>query len=231
MTKFSGFPPGKVRQTRIPNPFFTDLLPLVDNLLELKVILYAFWFMEQQDEDARFITLEDLVSDKSMMESMGNNVRQTLSDALESATRRGFFLKAAGDETNGISSIYFINTPRGRAAIQAIQSGTWKPSLDLRVPVNLTTERPNIFRLYEENIGPLTPLIADTLTSAAQEYPGIWIEEAFTIAVQKNARNWRFIEAVLKGWQEKGKHETNRRDHSENRRRYIEGKYGDLIEH
>jgi DNA replication protein len=231
MTNFPGFPPGKIRHIRIPNPFFTDLMPAVDSLAEIKVMLYAFWFMEQQEEVSRFITFEDFSSDSLLMESLGDEPHTALSEALKKATQRGFFLQACQEGSTGSKSFYFINTPRGRAAVQAIQTGKWKSGPDMQVPASLKVERPNIYRLYEENIGPLTPLIADILITASQEYQESWIEEAFSIAVQKNARNWRYIEAILKGWQEKGKNETNRRDHPENRRRYIEGEYGDLIEH
>ena len=62
----------------------------------------------------------------------------------------------------------------------------------------LDVERPNIFRLYEENIGPLTPLIAEMLRDAEKTYPADWIEEAFKIAVENNVRRWRYIEAILR---------------------------------
>jgi hypothetical protein len=46
-------------------------------------------------------------------------------------------------------------------------------------------ERPNLYRLYEENIGPLTPLVADALRDAENTYAIEWIEEAIRIAVQE----------------------------------------------
>ena len=49
-------------------------------------------------------------------------------------------------------------------------------------------ERPNIFTLYEQNIGLLTPLIADQLRDMEKSYPPDWIDEAFTIAVGRNKR-------------------------------------------
>ncbi len=36
MKGFSGFPSGKQRLTSIPNLFFSDLLPAIDTLVELK---------------------------------------------------------------------------------------------------------------------------------------------------------------------------------------------------
>jgi DnaD/phage-associated family protein len=91
-------------------------------------------------------------------------------------------------------------------------------------------ERPNIFRLYEENVGPLTPLMADVLREAEKVYPVNWLEEAFSIAVQRNARSWRFVEAVLKRWKEEGRDEQDRRDVKKDRRRYDEGEFADFIE-
>ena len=58
--------------------------------------------------------------------------------------------------------------------------------------------RPNIYTLYEENIGPLTALIAEELREAEETYPADWIEEAFREAVRMNKRNWKYVHAILK---------------------------------
>ena len=62
------------------------------------------------------------------------------------------------------------------------------------------TEHPNIFKLYEANIGILVPMIAETLREAEQKYPYLWIQRAVQIAVNNNKRNWHYIEAILKRW-------------------------------
>ena len=49
MKGFPGFPDGKVRLTQVPNLFFSDLLPIIDNMAELKVTLYAFWALGQKE--------------------------------------------------------------------------------------------------------------------------------------------------------------------------------------
>jgi DnaD/phage-associated family protein len=83
--------------------------------------------------------------------------------------------------------------------------------------------RPNIFRLYENNIGPLTPMIAEILQDAENTYPPAWIEEAIRIAVENNKRNWRYVEAILRRWQEGGRDEReDRRDTEKSLRRYKE---------
>jgi DnaD/phage-associated family protein len=98
--------------------------------------------------------------------------------------------------------------------------------------LELIPQAPNIYHLYEENIGPLTPMIADTLQEAEQSYPYVWIEEAVRIAVENNVRRWTYVEAILKRWQEGGRDErTDRRDTEKDRRRYVEGEFSDFIEH
>jgi DnaD/phage-associated family protein len=93
-------------------------------------------------------------------------------------------------------------------------------------------ERPNIFVLYEQNIGLIQPLIAEELREAEKTYPAAWIEEAFKIAVERNARNWRYIQRILERWAAEGKDDGRDRRRSEkDRRRYIEGEFADYIEH
>ena len=45
MQGFPGFPAGKLATTPVPNLFFSELLPLIDNLAELKVVLHLFWLI------------------------------------------------------------------------------------------------------------------------------------------------------------------------------------------
>jgi DnaD/phage-associated family protein len=66
-------------------------------------------------------------------------------------------------------------------------------------------QRPNIFRLYEENIGPLTPLIADALRDAEKDYAEPWVDYAFSEAVKNNARSWNYVETILKRVKADGK--------------------------
>jgi DnaD/phage-associated family protein len=95
----------------------------------------------------------------------------------------------------------------------------------------LQPDQPNIFALYEQNIGPLTALLSEDLMEAEQTYPAAWIEAAFREAVRRNKRNWSYIRAILERWQTEGKDEIDRRDRETDTRRYIEGEYADYIQH
>jgi DnaD/phage-associated family protein len=218
----------------VPSTFFTDLLPQIDHLAELKVTLYALWFLDRQEGAVRFLTYADFRGDQKLLSGLHlveADALPILDDALERAVRRGSLLAAPRKGLGKDAVLYFLNSARGRAALKALENGDWAPEQDTHVPVALDLERPNIFRLYEENIGPLTPLISDALREAEQIYPIEWIEEAIRRAVFKNARHWRFVEAILRSWKEKGRYDTDRRDAEEDRRRYIEGELGDFIEH
>jgi DnaD/phage-associated family protein len=234
MSPFTGFPNGKLRLTPIPAQFFTELLPEIDHLGELKISLYAIWKLDRMEGDFRYLRREDFASDTHLMSGLADSPRQAelaLDDALERAVGRGFLLRLDVSQEQGSEVFYFLNSARGRAAVAAAQQRTWQPSPQGLPAPQLNQERPNIFRLYEENIGPLTPMIAEMLRDAEREYPADWIEDAVRVALQRNARNWRYVEAVLAAWKEKGRDEQDRRESQKDRRRYNESEFADFIEH
>jgi DNA replication protein len=225
---FAGFPAGKLRLTPIPAQFFSELLPEIDHLGELKVSLYAIWFMDHLEEAVRYVTYADFAADARLVNGIGPG---GLADALERAVQRGTLLRVLPQGSSLEEAVYFLNSPRGRAAVQSIERGEWAPPGREHPEVSLEMERPNIFRLYEQNVGPLTPLIAEMLQDAEQTYPQSWFEEAFKLAVEKNVRKWNYIQAILKSWQEEGRDSTDRRNTPQDRRKYVEGEFSDFIKH
>lgn len=221
MKAFSGFPPGKTRSVSIPEPVFTDLIPLIDDLAELKVTLHALWRLGRQHGRVRYLRRADLAADQALLSGLGDDAATALDTALARAVERGTLLRAQaaiGDETE---ELYFANTARGRAAVETIARGEWPSELE-------PATRPNVFTLYEQNIGLLTPLIADELREAEREYPAEWIEDAFREAIALNKRSWKYIRAILERWRAEGK---GRQRREKERRRDIEGRYGEYIEH
>jgi len=61
-----------------------------------------------------------------------------------------------------------------------------------------------ISHLYEDNIGRLTPLIAERLKDIVEEYPSGWFEEALKESVTSEHRNLKYISAILERWQSEG---------------------------
>ncbi len=235
MKGFPGFPEGRLRLTQIPNLFFSDLLPIIDNMAELKATLYAFWALSQKDGRVRYLRLTDFLNDSQFMNGMGPTqtlASEALLDGIERAVARGTFLHVNVESADGKMDLYFMNTEKGRAAVEGITKGEWRPQPDEEAPVTLMVERPNIFVLYEQNIGTLTPLIADELRDAEQTYPVRWIEEAIELAVTNNARNWRYVQAILERWRQEGKNDgISRRDTQKELGKQIPDDLRDIIKH
>lgn len=208
---FAGFS-DKETFTPVPDSFFRDLLPEIEDADELKVTLYALWRIGNMEGGVHMLReadFADLISDPR--------------PALQKATARGALLEVR----KGSTGYYFLNSPRGRAAAEAFAKGQREASAALSAaPV----ERPNIFKLYEENIGPLTPIIADTLKDAEGTYSEEWVAEALEIAVKSNKRNWKYVEAILRRWKEEGHgQKQDRRDAEEPRGRDVTRKVEDFL--
>jgi DnaD/phage-associated family protein len=224
---FPGFSEQLTTQIHIPEQFFRDLLPQIDNLQELKLTLYIFWQLERKEGLFRYLYLSDLLKDKPLLKSMGKDLktaRANLVEVLGEAAGRGSLILTDYPMDKKNERLIFLNTPKGRAALEGIKRGDWHIPGNSQQPPATHTEHLNIFQLYETNVGPLTPLIADALRDAEKTYQANWIEDAFRIAVERNKRSWHYIEAILHRWQEGGrddrKDKQNRRDTEKTRRRY-----------
>jgi len=252
MKGFSGFPAGKVHFTPLPNLFFSKLLPAIDDLAELKVTLHIFWLLHQKKGYPRYVSRRELEADGVLLGGLsgtGQEPEERLRQALERAVARGTLLHVTALRRGPSTSLrtssgqaqqgderddwYFMNTDVGRRTVDKIRHGELElEAAILPSEVRLDVERPNIFVLYEQNIGLLTPLIAEELRDAEKAYPADWIEEAFRIAVEHNARHWKYVRSILERWAAEGKDsEKAIRGTGKDRRRYIEGKYAEYIEH
>jgi DNA replication protein len=229
MKEFSGFP-ARTKYTPIPNMFFSTVLPQIDDLSELKVTLYILWVVYLKKGYPRFVTYRELLSDPVLMKGLVNNgsPSQLLQHGLDLAVRRGTLLQLTVERDGEVDRLYFINSEADRRAVDKIKSGELKiGELAIREPYSMTQERPNIFTLYEQNIGMLSPIIAEELTDAEKTFPDSWVRDAFKEAVELNKRNWRYILRILETWSAEGRDDGEHRrytkaesDPEEYRRRY-----------
>ncbi|MBN1583051.1 MAG: DnaD domain protein [Anaerolineae bacterium] len=246
MRGFPGFPDGSLEFTSVPDSFFSDLLPLVDDLFELKVTLHCLWLIQQKQGAFRHITRAELAEDETLMRGLQDasyGAGEALQEGLERAVARGTLLqvtvqrgrtsedRTSEDRTSEIW--YFVNSERGRSAVSCIERGEWTPDgAESEERIHLQARRPNIFNLYEQNFGLLQPLLAEELMDAERTYPPEWIEEAFRLAVGQNVRRWAYVRGILERWAREGRGGHGRTDESKaDRRRYLGGEYADLVEH
>ena len=202
---FSGFSSGT---DVVPTQFFEELLPEITDLAELKVTAFVFHLLNQFEGDNRYLFREDFTEQSRFMEGLSEDPAEAealLDAGLEAAEERGTLLKALYDD----KPIYFLNSPKGRAALERLEDGTWLPNAFVHLSGQTDLFRPTIFKLYEENIGPLTPMIAEVLKDCERDYPYEWISDAVQEAVLANARSWRYVESILRSWKENGHYGTS----------------------
>lgn len=199
MQEFNGFPPGDLKFTSIPDLFFSRLLPQLDDLVELKVILHIMWLRQQESRQA--ISLPELQADETLVYSLKTIVEDpyaALKEGLEKAVAHQALLRIQVENEEGILQLYLLNSEGGRLMLDKIERGEAGMKAISGVDVvSPRAERPNIFQLYEDNIGLISPILADELKDAERTYPQEWLEDAFKIAVENNVRKWSYIRAIL----------------------------------
>jgi len=235
MKQFTGFP-AKMQFTPLPNFFFSTLLPQIGDIIELKTTLHILGALYRKRGYPRFVTYRELLTNTSLMHSLKAAAKppeEALRQALEMATRRGTFLHLVLDRDGVPEDVYFLNTDPDRQIVAKIQNGEFalKGLKTGGKDYIETEEEPDIFTLYEQNIGMLTPMIADELREAEKLYPENWIRDAIKEAVKQNKRKWSYISAILETWSSEGKDSgTYKRDFKKtDPDKYIKGKYGHMV--
>jgi DnaD/phage-associated family protein len=198
----------------VPAQFFTELLPAITSLPELRVTLSMFRLLAEHGGYEAPIAEQTFVADRAVRETFrldgttGGDTGQAILDALDRAVARGTLLRVASRSGRRTVSWYFLHTVVTRELVRAIERGAIAPPKAMwtedRAP-EVSADPPTPFFLYEQNIGPLTPLVADRITRAIDDYPPAWIEDAIEEAVAYNRRSWRYIERILESWAEQGR--------------------------
>ncbi len=210
MKLFSGFPSGKVQVTPLPNLFFSELLPAIDDLRELKVTLHVLWLMAHSK--SVYIRASDLRADRVLMQSLDvidAKPEQALSRALELATQRGTLLRldVPGDGTG--DNLYFLNTERGRLDFEKMQIAELPRGVS-REPANVE-ERPNIFVLYEKSLGLLlTQSNAEELKELESEFTAEWVADALKETALQGKKSLKYTRSILERWKSEGRTEKSK---------------------
>ena len=205
---FPGFP-ARVKFTPVPNPFFSTLLEEIEDIEELKTTLRIVWLAYQKKGYPRYVTLRELLGDATLGKSLkaqGPELERILRKVLCQAVARGTVLHTALDEGVRGEELYLLNTDQNRKAVTSIKHKDISTQREAPLePWHGPLEKPNIFVLYEQLTGTLTPLIVDELKEAEQTYPQAWIEEAFREAAAHSKYNWRYVARILERWAIEGK--------------------------
>jgi DNA replication protein len=249
MTKrFGGFLVATEPAVAVPRTFFTDVLPQLTDLAEIQATLAVFRLAADGGGIEAPVSRDALIRDRALRTALrvAGSPREPdrrIVAGLDLAVGRGTLLCFTAEGGSERRVWYYVNTPVNQALIAAMSRGAVAPPVavwhDDEIPT-VVPERPNVFRLYEQNIGLLTPLIADHLVDALETYPVAWIEEAIAEAVAYNRRSWRYVQRILEKWATDGRGPAGNgeRDHEAHRRgeaghldpdRYKHGRYLDQV--
>lgn len=211
--RFDGFVVSTEPGVVIPRAFFLDVLPGLTDLSEIQVTLAAFRLAAENGGIEAPIDEVALRRDRAVRAALrvAGSPREPdrrIAAGLDLAAGRGTLLRFAAEFGDSRTTWYYVNTAANQALVAAMGRGAIAPPesvwRDGEVPA-IQPERPNVFRLYEQNIGLLSPLIADRLIDALETYPVDWIESAIDESVSYNRRSWRYIQRILEKWAAEGR--------------------------
>ncbi len=215
----------ELEMLQLPAAEFAAALADIDHLAELKLTLRCLAMLQQKEAPYRYLRYAELLADATLMRALGT--QDALVAALQRALERRTLLEAQIDPDGCIRRLFAWNDADGQAWQRQIQAGEWRPATADEIEV--LPPRPSLYALYEDNLGVLTPMIAEAIREAESAYPREWIEEAMRFAVQRQARSWRYIQKVLENWQLEGRsHEAN--SGGPQKRQHKKGKWKDFID-
>ena len=193
----------------VPAPLLGSLLAQIDDIAELKCTLRAVALLSQKRGYPRFVTLQELQADENLASAISADgdvqPAMQIERALGSAVRRGTLAFAVVVTDGRRQPIFGLNSEADRAALEKLASQPSRWSGTYQEPPDPSVERPNVFEMYEQNIGMLSPMIADALLEAEDMYPEDWIEDAIGEAAEQNKRSWRYISRILERWENDGR--------------------------
>ena len=189
----SPFPRG-YRSTPVPNPLLAGLLVEITDPDELRLTLRAVWALHQQSAFPPSVTMSDLASDRTvaaMLGAAGEDLEIRVSALLDQAAERGTLLKIA---ERGGPDRYFLNTEPVRRAlsrqgiVQPAVTETAETDADLETwpDLDAAAEPSLAVTAYEENIGHITPLVAEKISDAINDYTELAVVEAIRTAAARD---------------------------------------------
>lgn len=206
---FSGFTSDQL--IGLPPEFFSQILPAIRSAAELKVTLHLFYRLSRQRGRPRRLTWDQLLTDELLSRGLQQisalrPPAELLDEGLAQAVRRGTVLHVTQPADGRVVNWYLINT----AANQAWAADHGRVADALALADATVEETPDIVRVYEQNIGLVTPLLLEELRDASARYPAEWLIDAMREAVRANARSWRYVRKVLERWAADGRQDATR---------------------
>jgi DnaD/phage-associated family protein len=197
----------------LPASLLTEIIPAMTDISEVQVVLAAARLAIGAGAIDRPIEEPLIARDRALRRALrvvgsANEPDNRIATGLELAVGRGVLVRFRTVDRRDERVWYVIATPVARQSVERMVSGSMPPPASLwhgdHAP-RVEPERPTIFRLYEQNVGLLSPLIAEQLVRALEKYPREWIEDAIGEAAAYNKRSLRYIQRILQNWAANGR--------------------------
>lgn len=215
----------------IPERFFSEVLPSITNISELKtslVILNEIGIRQKKDQCLSYSNIKELEQFASIETAENQTLVQLIDLTLRNLVQLGVvFSRSSEVGSVDPEEIYFLDDLEGHTLSENLKFGIVSPNVTVDNPKRDTT----IFDLYEKIIGIIPGAqIAQELMEAEKTYPAQWIEDAFDEAVAQDVRRWAYIRAILASWSNGGRGNYDGKTGGRNSEsRYQSGKYGKIV--
>ena len=200
--RFEGFIAGGATVT-LPAQLFVELLPAIEDEAELRVTLYALYAIRRKGS-RNMVRRSALTAERPLQHALeGCGGVDALEAALAAAVARGTLLACPLDDGD---ALYFAHNEAGRRALLRVRAGSLPvPGARVAAAAGPVPAANAPAQVYEQEIGLLTPGVAEALAAAGERYPEGWIGDALREAARQNARSWAYAEAILRRWEAEGR--------------------------
>jgi DnaD/phage-associated family protein len=218
--------PDAARRTPVPDLFFSRDLPELSDPVALKLLLHLLWRVHRRGRGRPAALREtELLGDPVLRRGITvlgyapEAVDAALTAALGALARRGVLLVTHAAAPEGPTAWWAMADREGRTALERLAAGAEAPAAEHHL--GDAAARPNIYALFETNIGVLTPMVAEELREAEAAFAADWIEDAMRSAAANGVRKWSYVRAILDRWRRDGRDDTagGREDRHEGHRR------------
>ncbi|MBG94569.1 MAG: hypothetical protein CL793_04825 [Chloroflexi bacterium] len=199
--------------TAVPDSILGEFLVEFQDESLLRCFLRILWHLHRSKDKIKSVEIAVLDADPildGVLSKRKTPDSSRLSTVLKEIYDLNFVLFAEPRKPQGDIRV-LLNTRKNRTMIETLG---WVSTEAVDVTRVLVAPLPesNIFGLYEQNIGLITPLVADELRDMETIYPVSWIEEAIQLSVIYNRKSIRYILGILERWRNEGRDGGPRRN-------------------
>ena len=167
---FKGFP-RSVRYLPVPAPMFGPLLEQIKDASGFIITLRIIWMLQQKKGRLRYVSSEEVFGDKILANALGS--KEAIQNSINMVVKGGILLQIRRENA---SDAFMLNSESDREIASDIGS-IYESNNQPADPWEIENTPPEIYSLYEQNIGILTPIMSEKLTEAEDKYPTGWIKD------------------------------------------------------